>query len=395
MSASGALFAAIVGEIRDGVGARWIRSVLVVGATAVAVGLLSFTSLATALSNQRVRAQFDAFADNRVVVTRATESETIPAQAVVERLDNAALISHRAEDDLVRLPFVAAAGVYATPGVVNIGPIGDSDTSIRVGAVSPGAYPLVATTVVGSGITAAMDRARVIVVSKATSDALDQPFRRGRSALFLEGRPYLVVGVATFDAPNGESWDAVIPHDANAGIGGAVALATTGVGPAEMEAVAAQVAAHAPESLQVKVPLSPFVLRNQVLAELAATTRWLGLAVFGAATLSTAAIGFVAVIERRWEIGLRRALGARAHHIAFQFGGEAVVLGLVGGMVGALAGTVLVAVIGGVDWALIARSAPGAVLGGAALGALAGLLAGLIPAALATRVAPVASLRER
>lgn len=395
MTASGVVFAAIAGEIRDGVGGRRFRSALVMGATAVAVGLLSFTSLATALSNQRVRAQFDALADNRVVVTRATETEAIPAQAVVERLENATLISQRAEADLVRLPFVEAAGVYATAGVTEQGPTGDPDTSIRIGSVSPGAYPLVAATIVGSGITAAMESARVVVLSKETSDALDQPFRRGRSALFLAGRPYLVVGVASFDVPSGESWDAVIPHQTSAGIGGAVALVTTGMGPTEMEAVATQVAAHAPESLQVKVPLSPFVLRNQVLSELAATTRWLGLAVFAAATLSTAAIGFVAVIERRWEIGLRRALGARAHHIAFQFGGEAVVLGLAGGMVGALTGTVMVAVIGGVDWSVIARSAPGAVLGGAALGALAGLLAGLIPAALATRVAPVASLRER
>ncbi len=389
------ILSALLGEIRDGVRAKRIRSAIVVLATAVAVGLLSFTSLATALSNQRVRAQFDALADNRVVITRVVDTATIPAQAVIERLDSAALIGIGIETDLIRLPFIEGAGVYATPGATNVGPLGDADTSIRIGAVSPAAYPLVATTVVGSGITAAMDGARVIVVSRPTSDALNQPFRRGRSALFLEGRPYLVVGVADLDAPDGEAWDAVIPFDGGSEIAGALALATTGIGPAEINALAVQAAAHAPESIEVGVAFSPIALRNLVLSELAATTRWLGLAVIAAATLSTAAVGFVAVVERRWEIGLRRALGAKAHHIAIQYGGEAVALGLAGGALGALGGTVMVAVIGSVDWATIARSAPGAVLGGAALGALAGLLAGLTPAVLATRVEPVASLSER
>ena len=392
---TGSLLAALMGEIRDGIRARRIRSAVVVGATAVAVGLLSFTSLATAMSNQRVRAQFDALADNRLVVTRATETRAISSQATIERLNNNALIDRRIETDLIRLPFVTAAGIYATPGTVELGPIAEAGTSIRIGAVSPGAYPLVARTIVGTGITAAMDGARVIVVSRATSDALNQPYRRGRSALFLDGRPYIVVGVAIFDAPNGESWDAVIPYRGEAEIGGAIALASMGVGPSETGAVATQVASHAPESIEVKVPLSPFALRNRVLTGLAATTRWLGAAVFAAATLSTAAIGFVAVAERRWEIGLRRALGARAHHIALQFGGEAVVLGLVGGTIGAAVGIVIVATIGGVDGGTITRSAPAAVAGGALLGGLAGLLAGLIPAALAIRVEPVASLRER
>lgn len=387
--------APILGEVRDGVRARPIRSVVVISATAVAVGLLSFTSQATTLSNQRVAAQFDALADNRIVITRTTKTDSIPEQAVVDRLENRALIGRRTETDLTRLPFIAAAGVYATPGPTHVGPIGDPLTAIRVGSVSPDAYPLVARTTIGRGITGEMEGERVIVVSREVSDALDQPFRRGRSAIFLDGRPYVVVGVATFDAPDGEAWDAIIPYDGTDEIGGVVALATTGMGPGETAAVATQAAAHASGSVQVKVPLSPFALRNKVLTELAVTTRWLGLAVFAAATLSTAAIGFIAVVERRWEIGLRRALGAKAQHIAFQFGGEAVVLGLLGGMVGAVAGTLIIAGIGGIEADAIIRSVPAGVAWGALLGAFAGLLAGLTPAVLAIRVEPVASLRER
>ena len=48
----------------------------------------------------------------------------------------------------------------------------------------------------------------------------------------------------------------------------------------------------------------------------------------------------VAVLERRGEIGLRRALGARSGQIAVQFVGEAIVLALLGGIAGALLGIV-------------------------------------------------------
>lgn len=100
----------------------------------------------------------------------------------------------------------------------------------------------------------------------------------------------------------------------------------------------------------------------------------------------------VAVLERRGEIGLRRALGARSGQIAGQFVGEAIVLGGLGGLAGMLLGA-----LGVLGYAAIqgqAATIPLAVLVGGPMVALAvGVIAGLYPAVSAARLSPTAALR--
>ena len=100
----------------------------------------------------------------------------------------------------------------------------------------------------------------------------------------------------------------------------------------------------------------------------------------------------VAVLERRGEIGLRRALGARPGQVASQFVGEALVLGGLGGLAGAAAGTLAV-----LAYAAIGRQiavVPLASLGGGlALALVVGVVAGLYPALSAARLAPTTALR--
>jgi putative ABC transport system permease protein len=100
----------------------------------------------------------------------------------------------------------------------------------------------------------------------------------------------------------------------------------------------------------------------------------------------------VAVLERRGEIGLRRALGARPGQVAAQFVGEAIVLGGVGGLAGAVAGSLAV-----LAYAAIGRQIaviPFASLGGGVgLAVLVGVVAGLYPALSAARLAPTTALR--
>ena len=99
-----------------------------------------------------------------------------------------------------------------------------------------------------------------------------------------------------------------------------------------------------PSSPDVSVPSSALVA--QADAKGAFNTLFLGL---GAVALLVGAIGVanimvIAVLERRSEIGLRRALGATRGHIRIQFLSEAVALALAGGAAGVVAGAAATAV---------------------------------------------------
>jgi macrolide transport system ATP-binding/permease protein len=103
-------------------------------------------------------------------------------------------------------------------------------------------------------------------------------------------------------------------------------------------------------------------------------------------------IMLVSVTERTREIGLRMAVGARAHHILRQFLVEAVVLCLFGGAMGILLGrgaSILVRAI--LRWPT-ETSLP-AILAAVAVSATVGILFGFYPAWKASRLDPIEALR--
>ncbi|MER8156198.1 ABC transporter permease [Streptomyces sp. NPDC094472] len=101
----------------------------------------------------------------------------------------------------------------------------------------------------------------------------------------------------------------------------------------------------------------------------------------------------VGVMERRGEVGLRRALGARRGQIAAQFLIEAVLLGLFGGLAGAALGAATVyAYAAGQGW-------PATVpvvwaVAGPAVAVVVGTVAGLYPALRAAGMSPTGALRS-
>lgn len=99
----------------------------------------------------------------------------------------------------------------------------------------------------------------------------------------------------------------------------------------------------------------------------------------------------VSVLERRREIGLRRALGATRRDIRRQFLTEAMLLSSLGGAVGLLAG-----VLGTIGYAAVRHwpiVVPVPAVGTGVLGALViGALAGLYPAVRASRLSPTEAL---
>ncbi len=103
-------------------------------------------------------------------------------------------------------------------------------------------------------------------------------------------------------------------------------------------------------------------------------------------------IMLMAVTERTHEIGLRKAVGARAADVRRQFLAEAVAMALAGGLLGVLAGWGLAALVAAVS-PLPARVTPWSVALSLLLGAGTGVLFGVYPAARAARLDPITAMR--
>mgnify|MGYP000045605845 CR=1 FL=1 len=104
-------------------------------------------------------------------------------------------------------------------------------------------------------------------------------------------------------------------------------------------------------------------------------------------------IMLVAVSERTREIGIRKALGARRRDILSQFLIEASTLGVVGSAIGVALGIGLAELISALS-PLPASVAPWSIIVGISLGAGVGIVSGVYPASRASRLDPIAALRQ-
>ena len=220
--------------------------------------------------------------------------------------------------------------------------------------------------------------------------------------VWIGGQWYVVIGILTSSGLSDDMDDAAFLGDE---------WAATHVSEPDDDTIASVIVRLAPGMVEAvrevlalaANPTSPYVFVTQpsdLLGARETTDDSLsGLAVgLAAIALLVGGIGIantmvVAVLERRGEIGLRRALGARSGQIAAQFVGEAIVLALLGGIAGAVLGSVGVLVYAGLQ--AQPPVLPIAVLaGGPAIAIVVGVIAGVYPAMSASRLSPTIALRS-
>ncbi|HEY4810267.1 MAG TPA: ABC transporter permease [Solirubrobacteraceae bacterium] len=148
-----------------------------------------------------------------------------------------------------------------------------------------------------------------------------------------------------------------------------------------------------PEQTKVSRPSDALQARADAQSTLTAVFLALGAVALLVGAVGIANVMVISVLERRPEIGLRRALGARAVHIGVQFLGESVLLSALGGTVGVGLGAGATAVYAASQgWIVVVPLL--SVAGGVGLALLLGALAGLYPAIRAARLAPATALRS-
>ncbi|HKZ15370.1 MAG TPA: ABC transporter permease [Solirubrobacterales bacterium] len=273
---------------------------------------------------------------------------------------------------------------------------------IFVAATDPGLLrTLEGTTASGRFVDRATERYPAVVLGAKAAQRLGVPGVDGLDQVFIAGRLFTVVGIL-------DPLPLVPELDSAALIGYPAAARYFGTdrspskiyvraqdGEARVRAAAALLPRAAdpwgPEEVAVSRPSD--ALEAQAAAEGAFTSLFLGL---GAVALLVGGIGIanvmiISVLERRSEVGLRRALGARRRHIAVQFLGESFVLGIAGGVAGVLLGIGATGAYAAYE-GLTLLVPQAAVAGGLAAACLLGAVAGLYPAMRASRLTPTEAL---
>jgi putative ABC transport system permease protein len=250
-----------------------------------------------------------------------------------------------------------------------------------------------------AGNTARHDR--VAVLGDQAAKLLGIGGIQDSPAVFFQGQSYTVIGILGGIKREQQLSTSVIlpPTTAQDRLGlGAVTrvLINTALGAAQQVSRQAPIALApgAQDSLNVTAPPDLTKARKGVQGDVNGLFLVLGLVSLVVGAIGIANVTLVTVMERVGEIGLRRALGASRRQVAGQFLVESTTIGLLGGVIGAALGMVIVVSVSATkDWTpvLDIRLAFGAPV----VGALVGLLAGLYPSLRASRMEPVDALRSQ
>jgi putative ABC transport system permease protein len=288
------------------------------------------------------------------------------------------------------------ANVYRSPLIASI-----NTNAIAVQAASLGLLSTIGTTIAkGRYLNAATARLPVAVLGAAAAQRLGIERLYPGERIWLGGQWFYLAGILEPAALASEIDASVLvgfpAAERYLGFDGYPTTIYVRSHTSEVAAVQSVLAAtanpEAPNEVNVSQPSA--ALSARAAAQSALNGLFLGL---GAISLLVGAVGvgnimLIGVLERRSEIGLRRALGATKGQIRNQFLAEAILLAVLGGAAGVAAGALATAVYASTKgWATVI---PAVAWGGGLGAALAiGAIAGLLPALRAARMSPTEALR--
>jgi ABC-type antimicrobial peptide transport system permease subunit len=397
----------LVDESLAGVFARPARTALTTLGTVLGIASLVATLGISRTAGNQIVERFSELAATQVTVTPRSSGGGGGEGAL---RGTAGALPWAVEDRLDRLNGVVASGAVAdvpNPGGIRTVPFIDpttvSERTLPVFAASPGLLEAVRGNIAAGrwfDIGHVQRQDRVAVIGADIAAELGIIRIDNLPGIFIGDDLFTVIGILD-DAPRdrGLTGGIIIPSSAAAARFDVTrperVVIETDLGAASLIATQAAIALNpnAPESLSVSAPSDPSRTQNQVESDVNQLFLLLGLVSLVVGAIGIANVTLVTVMERTGEIGLRRALGASRRHIAVQFLAESTALGLVGGIIGASAGLLLVVgVAASRDWTPVLDvwlplAAPVA-------GALVGLIAGLYPSIRAARMEPVDALRS-
>lgn len=390
----------ILREASKSISTRPLKSSLTILGATIGVAAFAMVTNLTSTTRAQVNSQFESLAPTEVIVSDTQpDPVSLAFPPDTERLAD-------------RLKGVVSSGVMfqvdlpITPGITRLAPSMDygNPNSIHLVGVSAGLFPAVQASL-GSGRTFAtiadQRQQNVLVLGQGAASQLGIRDISSQPAVFIDGIPFTVVGIVTAVQRETSLLQAAIIPEQTAvkywGVptNGADVIVSTRPGSAGV--VAAQLPSAIlptdPSRLVVVTPTRPFILQAVINGEISRLLVLTGVVALLIGAIGIASVMLTTVLERFYEIGVRRALGATRLNIVTQFLTESTILGTCGGIIGTCLAIILIVVISNANsWFAVLN--PFTILPDPLIGAAVGCVAGTYSAFRAALLDPVEALRR-